>query len=130
MSCIELLHRQGLYRAANDLILRSDDPSIRAYNMLGTSMYVSCAKCKHAAGPGYRCVKCTSILSLCSLCQTPVHGLYTWCISCGHGGHLVHMQEWFSYQEVCPEPGCLHKCNLLVPSAKSTNEAQGPSLDY
>lgn len=43
--------------------------------------------------------------------QQPVKGLMIWCQGCGHGGHLLHMAEWFSDNTLCPA-GCLHACNL------------------
>lgn len=38
-----------------------------------------------------------------------VKGPNVWCQACGHGGHLIHMQEWFSKYIWCPA-GCGHIC--------------------
>lgn len=38
-----------------------------------------------------------------------VKGPNVWCQGCGHGGHLIHMQEWFSKHIWCPA-GCGHMC--------------------
>lgn len=38
-------------------------------------------------------------------------GLYVWCQGCNHGGHLVHMKEWFATEKLCAT-GCGHTCVL------------------
>lgn len=38
-----------------------------------------------------------------------VRGVYAWCQGCTHGGHVVHMNEWFSCNRQCPT-GCGHMC--------------------
>ncbi|CAL8072972.1 unnamed protein product [Orchesella dallaii] len=35
---------------------------------------------------------------------------YTWCQTCRHGGHTVHLQQWFRTQAECPVSGCTCKC--------------------
>ena len=40
-----------------------------------------------------------------------VKGPHVWCQGCGHGGHLIHMQEWFSKRVWCPA-GCGHMCEF------------------
>lgn len=58
------------------------------------------------------CEQCKRREPICSLCQLPVSGLFVWCQGCGHGGHLEHMQAWFtSSSTVCPA-GCGHACDL------------------
>lgn len=49
----------------------------------------------------------------------PVRGVYVWCPGCSHGGHVLHLQEWFaSGNRECPT-GCGHQCNSVfaVPPA-------------
>lgn len=48
-------------------------------------------------------------LSVCVCSQLTVFGVHVWCQGCGHGGHMDHMQDWFSKNSVCPS-GCLHRC--------------------
>ena len=37
-----------------------------------------------------------------------VSGWSSFCLACGHGGHTVHMMEWFKSYEECPAGcGCL-----------------------
>ncbi|CAN0240543.1 unnamed protein product, partial [Phaeothamnion confervicola] len=109
---VDILHRLGLWKAANELISQADDVAVRSMNRAGTGMHVNCSRCRNPAGPGPRCFKCAAVLSRCALCQGPVRGLYVWCLGCGHGGHLSHMQQWFGYQSVCPT-GCGHRCNFV-----------------
>lgn len=33
-----------------------------------------------------------------------------WCQICHHGGHLVHLEEWFDKHNVCPVAGCHCQC--------------------
>jgi len=47
-----------------------------------------------------------------------VKGLYAWCQGCSHGGHLIHMREWFirdwlGETPVCPT-GCGHDCEITA----------------
>jgi hypothetical protein len=52
----------------------------------------------------------------CSICSQLVNGQCFLCASCGHGGHLVHMHEWFSSSNIkhrhCPEKDCSCQCLL------------------
>lgn len=56
----------------------------------------------------------TSII--CSICMQPVVGQLFLCAICAHGGHLLHMQDWFSSSELkhryCPEKDCTCRCML------------------
>ncbi|KAJ2777139.1 hypothetical protein GGI15_004608 [Coemansia interrupta] len=73
------------------------------------------------------CPKCGNSLPRCVVCRmtlgTPVVGAgasaeecvalggdfaqwFSWCQTCGHGGHVSHMQAWFATHEKCPIPGC------------------------
>ena len=38
----------------------------------------------------------------CLVCRLPVAGLSLVCPVCGHGGHLAHMQQWYSDHNKCP----------------------------
>lgn len=52
----------------------------------------------------YTCRKSRSQIR-CSVCHVLVKGMVNFCSKCGHGGHSVHIKEWFSQQTVCPT-GC------------------------
>jgi len=60
--------------------------------------------------------RCRSVLSTCAICEEAVRGVYVWCQGCGHGGHIEHMENWFSTTTTCPT-GCLHQClaSVLLP---------------
>lgn len=36
---------------------------------------------------------------------------FSFCLSCGHGYHAHHAEEWFSKHYVCPVPDCSCRCN-------------------
>lgn len=36
---------------------------------------------------------------------------FSFCLSCNHGMHAGHAEEWFERHDVCPAPGCVCKCN-------------------
>ncbi|XP_067931890.1 GATOR2 complex protein MIOS-B-like [Watersipora subatra] len=38
---------------------------------------------------------------------------FTWCQSCRHGGHAIHIEEWFKGNAECPVSGCACKCASL-----------------
>lgn len=41
-----------------------------------------------------------------------VRGLYAWCQGCTHGGHVMHLKEWFRCNRQCPT-GCGHVCEYI-----------------
>jgi hypothetical protein len=48
----------------------------------------------------------------CSVCESTVKGLFSWCQGCGHGGHVAHLASWFKSNSACPT-GCGHHCVSL-----------------
>lgn len=45
--------------------------------------------------------------SFCSVCHNKNQGLVAMCLRCGHGGHLLHIQEWFGTENrKCAIPTC------------------------
>ncbi|CCE88896.1 Piso0_001686 [Millerozyma farinosa CBS 7064] len=38
---------------------------------------------------------------------------FTFCLSCNHGCHAHHAEEWFSKHYVCPVPDCSCRCNSI-----------------
>ncbi|CUM63171.1 uncharacterized protein PRCAT00000739001 [Priceomyces carsonii] len=36
---------------------------------------------------------------------------FSFCLSCNHGSHAIHAEEWFSKHYVCPVPDCNCRCN-------------------
>ncbi|CAG8706322.1 uncharacterized protein OCT59_029542 [Rhizophagus irregularis] len=39
---------------------------------------------------------------------------FTWCQSCRHGGHAIHMLQWFQKHKVCPVSECPCECEIVV----------------
>ncbi|KAI8324631.1 hypothetical protein GQ54DRAFT_256101 [Martensiomyces pterosporus] len=77
------------------------------------------------------CPKCSNSLPRCVVCRmtlgTPVVSpgtesdsavatggefsqWFSWCQTCGHGGHVSHLKSWFSTHAECPIPGCSCEC--------------------
>ena len=66
------------------------------------------------------CSKCFAPLPKCSIClqvtgsstdSLPAH--LTWCLTCKHGGHLDHLQNWFAVHKQCPVADCTCNCASL-----------------
>ncbi|XP_055355079.1 GATOR complex protein WDR59-like [Paramacrobiotus metropolitanus] len=83
----------------------------------GIEFYSLCHKCDREVR-GSQCFNCKKTAVSCSICHGPVKGLSTFCILCGHGGHLVHMEEWFQYNGICPS-GCGCSCLEVMQMAQS-----------
>ncbi|KAI9296703.1 hypothetical protein K502DRAFT_340737 [Neoconidiobolus thromboides FSU 785] len=48
--------------------------------------------------------------------STQLHNYYysfSWCMSCRHGGHTIHLQSWFSSHDLCPVSDCNCLCNSI-----------------
>jgi len=77
-----------------------------------------CGQPLAGAGPDLPiCPKCRRLPFHCVVCHTPVRGLSNFCLSCGHGGHVEHMQQWFAEEEVCPTGcgcNCVAQANLVA----------------
>lgn len=74
------------------------------------------------------CPECHTTLPRCSVCLLPLDCIrvksyslsaspsrefghwWSWCQTCGHGGHISHVQEWFSCHSICPANGCKCQC--------------------
>ncbi|KAL3918200.1 MAG: hypothetical protein SGILL_004350 [Bacillariaceae sp.] len=69
---------------------------------------------------GY-CQRCRDFAFRCSICDIAVRGLFTFCETCHHGGHLNHMVEWFSKSRFCPT-GCGCQCTFSPPIPHSAVE--------
>jgi hypothetical protein len=108
---LALLHRLDLWQAAAEHVFKSPIAEIRSISHMRTGINTSCGNCnREIEGNPSVCSKCSSRLSDCVLCGNKVRGLWVACEGCGHGGHLKHVNWWFSNYDVCPEPDCLHQC--------------------
>jgi hypothetical protein len=72
----------------------------------------------------------TTTIVICSICLQPVLGQHFLCALCGHGGHLTHMHEWFSSEELqhkfCPEKDCTCSCIIRQQESLTRNTIQIP----
>lgn len=50
-------------------------------------------------------------ITLCSVCQLPIQGLFIACLNCQHVFHLNHFLKWFEENEECPVLDCRCCCN-------------------
>lgn len=57
----------------------------------------------------------------CVICRLPVKGLINMCLRCNHGGHALHMQDWFVSNETCPR-GC--GCTCIIRRRKVSDEGK------
>lgn len=52
------------------------------------------------------CRRCRNTMAMtCVVCEEVVEGLYYWLRSCGHGGHVHHMEAWMQLSNECPKCG-------------------------
>ncbi|KAI3643048.1 hypothetical protein MP228_012603 [Amoeboaphelidium protococcarum] len=75
------------------------------------------------------CPNCRKSLPKCSICllpmglpldtvlsgedgisDDPVRYWFSWCPKCRHGGHAVHLSQWFKQHSVCPVGDCQCQC--------------------
>ncbi|CBZ26676.1 conserved hypothetical protein [Leishmania mexicana MHOM/GT/2001/U1103] len=68
---------------------------------------VGCDEC--AANPtanNAACRRCHNRCAMtCVICEEVVEGMFFWLRSCGHGGHVHHIEEWLRYSQECPKCG-------------------------
>lgn len=110
-SYLDLLSHFQMWNQACTLMKLSPDPAIQSINQNSTSVLVACARCKKLLRSPAGCDKCKLETGTCCICHVSVHGMYTWCQGCAHGGHMNHMLEWFRSNTLCPA-GCGHHCEM------------------
>lgn len=80
--------------------------------------------CPHCGAPLPRCAVCLLTLgtpippdggatdnSARSRIEANFRSKFSFCLSCNHGAHAFHAEEWFSKHYVCPVPDCNCRCN-------------------
>lgn len=112
-SYIDLLSKFQLWNVMAQVINLSPLPNINSINQTSTTIYTACGFCGRSLNGkvGWICDRCRTIPSECSVCHGTVLGLMAWCQGCYHGGHLIHMSQWYSENDHCPT-GCGHLCEL------------------
>src|SRR5688572_10164157 len=105
-----------LYSQALDIIVASNDEQVMI-NVMHTKCDMQCANCKTILsyrvgkeGKGV-CLHCSRKVTKCSICEQPVSGIYSSCAKCGHGGHILHIENWFKVNLQC-STGCGCFCTL------------------
>lgn len=69
---------------------------------------IKCSFCQeYFSGP--HCTSCKKFGFRCVICRLPVKGSHNFCLSCGHGGHTLHILKWFETNDVCAS-GCGCQC--------------------
>ncbi|KAI4504680.1 hypothetical protein M0802_000230 [Mischocyttarus mexicanus] len=111
---IDLLGRFKLWNVTTQIIQSAWIPSIAQLNQQSTTIHACCLTCtKPLQRAAWLCDRChSSKHALCSICHQVVRGLYAWCQGCTHGGHVMHLKEWFRSNRQCPT-GCGHVCEYI-----------------
>ena len=110
---LDLLSTMQLWTVRNRIIRNVTWDDVRDLNKKSTTFGVSCPHCGQGiSNQSWFCGNCKRIAANCSLCRLPCKGLFSWCQTCGHGGHALEMREWWKSSEkrLCPEPSCNHVC--------------------
>lgn len=112
-SYIDLLSKFQLWNVMAQVINLSPLQNINSINQTSTTIYTTCGSCNRPLNGkvSWICDRCKTKPSECSVCHGVVAGLMAWCQGCYHGGHLIHMSQWFSENDYCPT-GCGHMCEL------------------
>lgn len=112
-SYIDLLSKFQLWNVMAQVINLSPLNNINSINQTSTTIYTTCGTCNRPLNGkvSWICDRCKTKPSECSVCHGVVAGLMAWCQGCYHGGHLIHMNQWFSEKDFCPT-GCGHMCEL------------------
>ena len=119
----ELLYSWGLFNTRAELNkhlqrnhqqddFRSQSTEEGKVEPFDVGVTLSCPKCGNEVDSRTNyCRICRDFAFRCSICDTAVRGLFTFCKICKHGGHLRHMVSWFSKNSFCPT-GCGCQCKF------------------
>lgn len=99
--------RALLLKTIESKILIDDQSIVSFVNECSTE---SCMDKKKLCS-NYICSRCNRISLICVICRLPVKGATNHCLKCGHGGHTMHMHQWFKFHDQCPT-GC--GCDCLI----------------
>ncbi|KAJ1506023.1 hypothetical protein HMI55_001359 [Coelomomyces lativittatus] len=108
----------------NQSISHSSSATLSKGNLPSMSPKVKLTVCPHCCKPLPRCSLCLLTLG------APIEKLsgnkgsksylplefarwITWCQNCHHGGHAVHLMEWFAKYDICPISDCNCQCAQL-----------------
>lgn len=109
---VDVLERHRLYTPSSAIIKHSSLSNVYCLSQQSTLMCSSCGQCcKQLQRQGWYCRNCKVFANACAVCNTTVRGMFAMCHSCGHGGHVRHLKDWFVNKRLCPA-GCGHKCEF------------------
>ena len=93
-------------------VLVGAGPRAQSDNVLDMLVtYCPNVRCKRPVPPCCVCLLPLSVVNSKAGGSTlPVGQWPVWCASCGHGGHLQHIDQWFSKYDTCPVKGCGCRC--------------------
>ncbi|KAG8231519.1 hypothetical protein J437_LFUL011557, partial [Ladona fulva] len=74
----------------------------------GVEFVSDCQHCSQTVRAAH-CLYCKRLSLLCVICHVSVRGCSNFCLVCGHGGHMNHMNDWFAQEGLCPS-GCGCRC--------------------
>uniref|UniRef100_A0A914MKG4 GATOR2 complex protein WDR24 n=2 Tax=Meloidogyne incognita TaxID=6306 RepID=A0A914MKG4_MELIC len=116
LAYIEILERLSLWRVSAFFVKKCYRARINQLSNESTFVKIWCPHCRSTSTrASMRCLKCRHFYNYtCTICETNVRGIWSSCAECGHGGHLLHMEEWFSQSEFCPVVGCGHVCTKTI----------------
>ena len=106
----EMLHKCNLSEKAVEIMHLIENQSFLdtdSFIMYKPSTTYLCQNCHTQDLQGINssnvCKRCSQqpTKPKCVYCRLPVKGHVSVCLSCGHGGHLSHMMEWFQNNHSC-----------------------------
>ncbi|XP_055383102.1 GATOR complex protein Wdr59 [Condylostylus longicornis] len=101
----EILFSWGLL-SEKSLVLKHLSYPIQEPQCVGWA--IECSTCGRVSKTS-SCSNCHKYVLYCALCRLPVRGMANACLICGHGGHLLHLDQWFKTHNMCPF-GCGCPC--------------------
>ncbi|KAK9693895.1 WD domain, G-beta repeat [Popillia japonica] len=110
----EILHRWGLLYNRAEVLKYMCTPSEQYRGIQFTTECQTCLKSSQSCS----CNSCKKLTFNCIICHVSVRGSANCCVICGHGGHTLHMQQWFAKNKICPS-GC--GCYCLAETAGMFN---------
>lgn len=107
-------------RCNKNLLFTKENHMVKHFSKLQVDRDISA--CPHCGAPLPRCAVCLLTLGTPIPSDSPSENTrdviessfrdkFSFCLSCNHGAHAFHAEEWFSKHYVCPVPDCNCRCN-------------------
>lgn len=103
----KLITRAELNKHLSQRAMYCDSYGVSTSSQKNKDIFVPCCqRCNRLANPETNiCQYCNEYAFRCSICTNAIRGLYTVCISCGHGGHGEYDCEQIKYSQVAISHG-------------------------